>query len=40
MESPRRPSRGISLHLVYAISTAIHPGIETAWAGMENPTSV
>lgn len=42
MESPHHPSRGISLLLVYAaaVSTPIHPGIETAWAGMENPTSV
>lgn len=40
MESPHHPSRGISLLLVDAISIAFHPGIETAWAGMENPTSV
>lgn len=40
MESPHHPSCGISLLLVYAVSIPIHPGIETAWAGMENPTSV
>lgn len=26
--------------LIYAVSIPIRPGIETAWAGMENPTSV
>lgn len=37
---PRHSSSGISLFLVCTLSTPVHPGIETAWAGMENPTSV
>lgn len=35
---PHRPSRGI--FLLSSVSTPIYPGIERAWAGMENPTSV